>query len=848
LIVEKVDELEGVGSVEIDAATSTLRASIDPTIVASPDLELAVEKAGFEAVESVGHASWRIEGLDCPDCARTVAVSVERIPGVIAADLNFASALLSLEYVPDEDPRSLVEDALSKMGYRGVLSSDVAHRPVAEFRLGGLDCPDCARQLAASVGGLDGVANARVDFATARMRVGYDPATTDIEALRQAVKVAGYDVELAEEQAAPGANGWFDYKHEVATAVSGAAIAAGILADVLAAPEILGSMLYAIAIVAGGLLIARRAWASARMRVLDMNVLMTIAVLGAAAIGEWREGAVVVFLFSVGGLLESRSLARTRRSIRDLMDLAPNMGRVLQGEGVLEMPAADIAVGDVLVVRAGERIALDGVITSGTSAVDESPITGESVPIDKSEGDEVFAGSLNTSGVLEVRVTARSADTTLSRIIYLVEEAQSERAPSQQLVDRFTAYYTPIVVVLAVLVAVAPPAVGVLTGSDTGSFSEWFYRALVLLVVSCPCALVISTPVAIVSAITRATRDGILVKGGSHLEAAPTVRAVAFDKTGTLTRGQPEVVEVVAVEGGHADEVLAYAGALERDSTHPLAQAVMREAEASRPVVDGGVLRATDVREHAGAGVTGRIGGESWWVGGPRMAWEQGIVTAALEDVMERMERRGLTALVVWKERDREGNGGAVGVLGIADSVRSHAAEAVSALARSSVSATVMLTGDNERTAAAVAHEAGVSEYKARLLPEQKVEAVRELKSEYGVVAMVGDGINDAPALALSDLGIAMGAAGSDTAIETADVALMSDDLTAIPRFFDLGRRTVANIRQNVAVSVTIKLAVLLAAVAGYAPLWLAVFADTGVALLVILNGLRLLRPAPRSL
>jgi len=773
-LTQSVAALKGVSSVEIDPTGSRLHATIDETQITQADLQRAVEIAGFEVAESVGHAAWRVQGLDCPDCARTVAISMEHIDGVLSADLNFASALLSVEFDREVDPRTQIDTALSQMGYS---------------------------------------------------------ATTD----------TGYGAKERDSDAESTAErGWRAHKHDVAMGLSGAAIVIGVAADLLGTPALVGTLFYALAVVSGGLLIFRRAWVSLKSRVLDMNVLMTVAVLGAAAIGEWREAAMVVFLFSIGGFLESRSLARTRSSIRDLMDLAPERARVRRDGADIEIAPADVVVGETLIVRPGERIALDGRVVRGISAVDESPITGESVPVDKWESDEVFAGSLNTTGVLEVTVTSLAADTTLSRIIYLVEEAQSQRAPSQQLVDRFTRYYTPIVVLLAVFVALVPPVVGTLTGLDTGGFSEWFYRALVLLVVSCPCALVISTPVAIVSAITRATRDGVLVKGGSFLEIAPKVRAVAFDKTGTLTEGRPEVAEIEAFDGGTAQELLVRAAALEANSNHPLARAVVRV------VGDAALPGVAEISELPGLGMTGTVGGEHWSIGSVRMARDSGVMDSHAEETVSRMEDDGRTVLLVWKGAGAE-SGALVGALGISDTVRDEASEAIATLLEGSISETVMLTGDNERTAAAVAASAGVSQYRARLLPHEKVGAIEELKAEYGVVAMVGDGINDAPALAASDIGIAMGAAGSDTAIETADVALMSDDLSALPRFFDLGRRTVANIKQNVIFSVAIKFVVLIAAIAGYAPLWLAVFADTGVALLVILNGLRLLRPTPGS-
>ena len=483
-----------------------------------------------------------------------------------------------------------------------------------------------------------------------------------------------------------------------------------------------------------------------------------------------------------------------------------------------------------MVVKPGERVALDGVVVEGRSALDEAPITGEAAPVDKAPGDRVFAGSLNTSGLLEVEVTAAGEDSTLARVVYLVEQAQAQRAPSQQLVDSFTRYYTPIVVAGAALVAVAPPLLGL------GSWHEWAYRSLVVLVASCPCALVISTPVAIVSAITRATRDGVLVKGGVHLETAARVRAVAFDKTGTLTCGRPEVTDVVPLNGVASVEVLRIAAALEAGSTHPVAEAVLRAAGHAF-----GERVARDLMDVAGRGVRARVDGVDYAIGSPAFARAEGASDERVERRIVALESEGKTVLVLFGDRT------ALGLIAVADAVRPEASGVVRRLFEGGIEHVVMLTGDNERTAAAVAPLSGMTEHRARLLPEQKMDAVRDLRATYGTVAMVGDGVNDAPALALADLGIAMGAAGSDTALETADVALMAPDLHALPGFFALGRRTVAVIRANVVFSVVTKAVVLVLAVAGYAPLWLAVFADMGVSLLVTFNGLRLLRaPADR--
>ncbi|MFU8890570.1 MAG: heavy metal translocating P-type ATPase [Anaerosomatales bacterium] len=691
--------------------------------------------------------------------------------------------------------------------------------------------------MAKSVEQIAGVVRADVNFASGVMVLEYDPATDPRARAVAIVRSTGHGVEPLGSQAADSPDSEADSRarlsaHEVATAAAGVLIALAWLLG-RTGPESAqwaSVAAYAAAIVSGGWLVFRRAIASVRSRSMDMNVLMTVAVLGAAGIGEWAEGAAVVFLFSIGGMLESRSLARTRRSIRDLMDLSPQVARVLRADVEAEIPADEVVPGETMVVRPGERVALDGTVVAGSSAVDESPITGESVPVDKSAGDAVFAGSLNTSGRLEVTVTAAAPDSTLARIIFMVEEAQSAKAPSQQLVDRFSRYYTPAVVVLAVLIALVPPAAGALLGQAWGGFGEWFYRALVMLVVSCPCALVISTPVSIVSAITRATRDGVLVKGGVHLESAARIRAVAFDKTGTLTCGTPEVTDVIALDDGDTARVLNVAAILEGHTNHPIARAVVRAADTGN-----GRLAVSEYEDVPGGGVRGVVGGVRYAVGNPAFAVSAGAAAAGIAADVERLENHGRTVLVLVED------GRPTGIIGVADQVRPEARPAVAELLRGTIGHAVMLTGDNERTAAAVAEQAGVAEYRARLLPHGKVDAVNRLQERYGPVAMVGDGINDAPALAASDLGIAMGAAGSDTALETADVALMSDDLNQLARFFDLGRRTVAIIRQNVAVSVLVKFAVLILAMTGTATLWMAVFADTGVSLLVTLNGMRLL-------
>ncbi len=585
--------------------------------------------------------------------------------------------------------------------------------------------------------------------------------------------------------------------------------------------------IYVAAMLAGGWLIVPKALRAARRLRPDMKLLMTVAVAGAMGIGEWFEAATVTFLFALSLWLETWSVGRARRAVEALLDLSPETARVQRGGGEVEVPAAGVTVGEVFIVKPGERIPLDGHVVRGSSEVDQSPITGESVPAPKSEGNEVYAGTINGGGALEIRSTRAFGDTTLDRIVRMVEEARSRRAPSEMWVERFARVYTPLVMGLAILVLVVPPL------AFGGPWSEWLYRSLVLLVIACPCALVISTPVSIVAGLAAAARNGVLIKGGAHLETPSRLKAVALDKTGTLTEGRPAVVEVLPLGGHDEAEVLRRAAALEARSEHPLARAVLRHAE-------GLGIRPTPVEGFQalrGKGATGRLDGRLLWIGSHRYLEERGQETPEVHDHLERMSGAGRTVVVVGNDTH------VCGLIAMADEPRSGAAESVSLLKAAGVERVVMLTGDNEATARGLALRTGVDEARAELLPEDKVAAVEELVSRYGVVAMVGDGVNDAPAMARATLGIAMGAAGTDAAIETADVALMSDDLAKLPWLVAHSRRTLRIIRQNIAFSLAVKLVVFVLAVLGLASLWSAIAADMGASLLVIANGLRLLRP-----
>ena len=587
--------------------------------------------------------------------------------------------------------------------------------------------------------------------------------------------------------------------------------------------------LYALGIVCGVRFVVRKAWLSLVRLQPDMNLLMAVAILGAIALGDWFEAASVAFLFAFSLALEAWSVGRARRAVAALLDLSPPTARVKLASGEETRPIETVVVGTVFVVRPGDRLPLDGVVVAGSSAVNQAPITGESVPVLKEPGGEVFAGTINGDGALEVRSSRAAGDTTLAKIIRLVRDAQSKRGSAEQWVDRFARRYTPAVMLLALAFALVPPLLSL------GSWGVWFYRSLVLLVIACPCALVISTPVSIVAALASAARAGVLVKGGLFLEIPARLKAIAFDKTGTVTEGRMEVASVVPLNGHSELELLERAVALEGRSTHPLARAVLAYA-AQKGVHAAAAEEAVLL---PGKGVIGRIAGREFWLGSHRYLEERGQEEPAVHELIERLSGFGSSVVVVGNERH------VCGVIALADKPRAGTEAVLAALRAHGVERLVLLTGDNRGTAEAVSRAFRFDEVRAELLPDDKVTAVRELVSRYGTVAMIGDGVNDAPAMATATLGIAMGAAGSDAAIETADVALMSDDLAKLPWLIGHSRRTVSVMRQNIGFSLLVKVVFVTLAFAGRATLWSAIAADMGASLLVIANALRLLRAAP---
>jgi Zn2+/Cd2+-exporting ATPase len=694
------------------------------------------------------------------------------------------------------------------------------------YRISGMDCGDCAAKLERRLAAVPGIRAVAVSFAVGKLTITHALGGSEIERLVQQAGFVAVKAEKLRRRPAAKTSLWRTPR-TLATLASGMLLALATALDWSATAAGYADYLFGLAATIGGFHAARSGLYGLRSLSFDMNVLMTAAVLGAAAIGEWHEGAMVAFLFSLGNTLQNYTLDKTRNSIRALMELAPPEATVRRGTGEVRLPVEEIAVGDVIIVKPGERIAMDGIIRSGASAINEATITGESVPAEKTEGDTVYAGTLLEHGALEITVTKSADDSTLARITHLVEEAQAGKAPSQQFVDVFAKYYTPLVLMAAGGVMFLP---WLIFGQP---FSPWFYNGLVLLVISCPCALVISTPVSIVAAIGNASRHGVLIKGGAHLEQMSTIQAIAFDKTGTLTQGRPEVTDIIAGADATETELLSKAAAVETWSEHPLAKAIVQRATGISPLPTAAQFKAL-----VGRGARAEINGKAVFIGNLRLFDELGIDSSQFRQSVQTLEQEGKTVMLLGEE-DR-----ILGLLAAADAIREESRGTIQELRKAGMKHVTMLTGDNRRVAGAIAGRMKLDSYYSDLLPEDKVATVKQLTEIFKKVVMVGDGVNDAPALATASVGIAMGVAGSDVALETADIALMTDDLSKLSYLVRLSRKTVAIIRQNIVFSISVKIIFLLALGLGMSSLWLAVFADMGASLLVTLNGMRLMRQA----
>ncbi|EMA23517.1 heavy metal translocating P-type ATPase [Haloarcula argentinensis] len=823
-------------------------------------------------------AQLSVPEMDCPSCAGKVESSVRELSGIKAVDPQVATGRLTVEYDEAETDVDAIAARVDAAGY--TVTDDGGE--TLRFSVPEMDCASCAGKVESALGGVDGIRSAETRPTTGTVVVTYDRNATAEQDIAAAIESAGYEVTETTGEDDTGAgqqdeNGsiWTSSR-ALKTWVSGVFVALGLVfffefllpganaqvGSVLGSPLHVADILFLIAVATGGQEILRGGYFSLKNRNLDIDLLMSIAILGALtaslAFGEalYFEAATLAFLFSVAELLERYSMDRARNSLAELMDLSPDEATVKRDGAEQVLPVDDVQVGDVVVIRPGEKIPMDGEVIDGTSAVNQAPITGESVPVDKTEGDEVYAGTINEGGYLEVQVTAAASDNTLSRIVQMVEDAQSNKTEREQFVERFSAYYTPVVVAFAVLVTLASPTVfGV-------AWSTAVVHGLTLLVLACPCAFVISTPVSVVSGITSAAKNGVLIKGGNHLEAMGAVDVVAFDKTGTLTKGELTVTDVIPLNGHTEEEVLRCARGLEQRSEHPIGEAIV--AEAGTAGVESAEI--DDFESITGKGVRADLDGTPHYAGKPGLfedlgfdlshvhaTTDGGVVTKTaqqlcerhncldlLEDAVPELQAEGKTVVIVGTEDEIEG------VIAVADEVRPEAKAAISRLRSLGVERTVMLTGDNERTAGAIAREVGVDDYQAELLPDEKVAAIDDLVEEYDGVAMVGDGINDAPALASATVGVAMGAAGTDTALETADIALMSDDLSKLPYLYELANDANGVIRQNIWASLAVKAGLALAVPFGVVPIWAAVLAgDAGMTTAVTGNAMRLSRVRP---
>lgn len=697
------------------------------------------------------------------------------------------------------------------------------------MRIDGMDCPDCAIKIERGLRAIPGVKAAHVDFMARRAEIEYETGTVAYEDLAATVARLGY---TPVEWASVPKNGQPDASTPTHALIlmwsSGVFNGCGWILTWLDASAWALYMAFGAAILTGGVPTMRKALAAVQQRSLDMYVLMSTAVIGAVIIGEWSEAAMVVFLFALANHLEAQSMDRARHAVRSLMALSPRTALVLRDGMEVTMPVEQLRVGDTLIVKPGTQIPIDGRVIEGYSSVNQAPITGESVPVEKSPGDDVFAGAVNGEGALIIEATTPPGETTFDRILRLVETAQTRRAPAQRFVDRFARIYTPVVIALAVIVAALPPLLW------QAALTEWVYRALVLLVIACPCALVISTPVAIVSALTTAARNGVLIKGGLYLEQLGALKTVAFDKTGTLSYGRPVVTDVIPLNGVEETTFLQVVTAIESRSEHPIARAVSAYAR-SRHITPAPVEQFAAM---PGAGAQALVQAQKYVVGNHRLFETLNLLTPAIEQRIDDLQRQGKTVVLAGSET------AIIGLIAVTDQAREDAAEAVARLRGLGLGPLTMLTGDHADTAQRLADRIGLDAFQAGLLPDEKVSAVQGFIDRHGKTAMVGDGINDAPALATATVGIAMGHAGTDTALETADVALMRDDLRLLPYAVTLSRRTRTIIRQNLTAAILIKFGFLLSAILGIATLWMAVAADMGASLLVVFNSLRLLKLA----
>ncbi len=759
---------------------------------------------------------------DCDQCTERLRETLQSLDGMISVQVDADKQTVEVTYAKDLLNFETIKQVALDLGI--TLAEKFKHE---RLPIAGLDCPDCAENLEKALSRVPGVSWVSVSFAASILLVEFEPSITNLDTILKTIRRLGYDVRLPEEALSADRADRIPLRERLRillTALSGLLLAAGLGAEYLSQSVSVSKLLLICSAAAGGIYPARRAYYSLKARILDTNFLVTIAAAGAIWLGDYVEAAAVVFLFSLGSALEAITADRARRSLRSLIESFPRSVLVQRNGKIQETPAVEVEVGELVLVKPGERIVLDGIVVGGESTVNEAPITGESTPKSKSKGDPVYAGSINGEGALEVRATSRAEDSTVARIVHMVEEAQAQKAPSQRFSETVGRYYTPVVIATAAIVAV-------LGAAYAGSYEDWLRRALTLLVVACPCALVVSAPVAVVCALTSAAKRGVLIKGGLHLETLGQVSTVAFDKTGTLTLGKPQVREVKAANEYEPADVVAAAAAVESRSEHPLADAIVEYAQTLQvPKMHVSFFEALP-----GKGARAIVDGGLYYVGNDRLIAELGFELPAV-DTSADPEQARCTVVYVANES------AIMGAIALTDAVRDCAAAVIAELRSNGIERVVMLTGDNPQVAHAVAREVGISEFYAELLPQDKVKLVKKLASKSGKVAMVGDGFNDAPALAAAHVGIAMGGLGSHASIEIADVVLMADEIMMLPYAIRLSRAAKTIIAQNLAFAIGAAVLLVWGALTQHINLATGVLGHEASALLVIANGMRILK------
>ncbi len=754
------------------------------------------------------------------ECLTRLETSLQNYKGILRAHLERDKfpVDLCLHY----DPNLLTLSDVKRLAERA--GAQIINRFHHEsIPIENMDCSDCSLVIEHSVGRMDGVLSVNVNYPAEKMWVEFDNQKVSRAVIEKRVRSLGYEIPLNEFQARLQEN-----RELLFSVFSGSLLLIGWLGGFFFSfPALLSIGFYIAAYVFGGWDVARHAWHALRERHFDTDGLMVVAAIGAAFLGEFAEGALLLFLFSLGHALEERALDRARAAVRALADLAPKTALVRRDGKEQELPVESLRLDDVVIVRPGVRIPVDGVILDGNSGVDQSSVTGESMPVDKVPGDQVFSSTVNGEGALEVKVTRLAKDSTLSRVMKMVEEAQAQKSPTQQTVEKFERVFVPAVLIITALIIIVPPFFGV-------EFRVSFLRAMTLLVAASPCALALGTPASILAGVAQAARNGVLIKGGMHLENLGRLKAIAFDKTGTVTHGKPEVTDIVAFQSSAWKEadVLSITAGAESRSAHPLAQAVVRSAQTQGLPVS--VM--DEVESLTGRGLRAVTNGKTIWVGNQKLMDEAGV-TLSSDAIAKAQSLQQTGKSIMWVAVDKT----SIGLIALADTLRREAASTMNALKKIGVEHTIMLTGDNVRSASAIAAQVGLTEFRADLMPEDKLIVIRDLVKEYGQVAMIGDGVNDAPALANATVGIAMGGAGTDVALETADVALMGDDLSKLSFAVGLGRATRNIIMQNLFISLGVIAFLVITSLAGIVSIGIAVIFHEGSTLIVVANALRLL-------